>query len=144
MCNKAVCIDPYILKFVPDPFKMQGICNKAVSREPYTLRYVSAHLKTHEMCNKAVHIIFPYQYKTKGICNKAVRLITLRHKGCAHESFYDHFKTEDICACSHVVENKNVFFKEEFMPIAWDPSRYWDWCVSNNEKQETEIIFLTT
>ena len=28
--------------------------------------------------------------------------------------------------------------KEEFLPIAWHPSRYWDWCMSENEKIQTE------
>ena len=48
-------------------------------------------------------------------------------------------------------ENKNKFFdwykgyqkrrgqkvkiKEELLPIAWHPSRYWDWCVPKDEKQ---------
>ena len=28
--------------------------------------------------------------------------------------------------------------KKELMPIAWHPSRYWDWCMSGDEKQEIE------
>ena len=31
--------------------------------------------------------------------------------------------------------------KEELMPIAWHPSRYWDWCMSEDEKQETEKLW---
>ena len=27
------------------------------------------------------------------------------------------------------------------MPIAWHPSRWWDWRVSEDEKKETEIFF---
>ena len=30
--------------------------------------------------------------------------------------------------------------KEELMPIAWHPSRWWDWSVSEDEKQETEKL----
>ena len=26
--------------------------------------------------------------------------------------------------------------REELLPIAWHPSRYWDWCMSEDEKQE--------
>ena len=26
------------------------------------------------------------------------------------------------------------------MPIAWHPSRYWHWCMSEKEKKETEIV----
>ena len=28
------------------------------------------------------------------------------------------------------------------MPIAWHPSRWQDWCVSEDEKKETEKLFL--
>ena len=34
--------------------------------------------------------------------------------------------------------------KKELMPIAWRPSRWWDWCVPEDEKREIEKIFLTT
>ena len=30
---------------------------------------------------------------------------------------------------------------EELMPVAWHPNRWWDWCVSENEKKEIEPIF---
>ena len=31
--------------------------------------------------------------------------------------------------------------KEELLPIAWHPSRYWDWCISEDETKETEKFF---
>ena len=31
--------------------------------------------------------------------------------------------------------------EKELMPIAWHPSRWWDWCVSNDEKQDTEKLW---
>ena len=30
------------------------------------------------------------------------------------------------------------------MPIAWHPSRWWDWCVPKGEKKETENYFFLT
>ena len=32
--------------------------------------------------------------------------------------------------------------KKELMPIAWHPSKWWDWCVSEDEKKETETGFF--
>ena len=32
--------------------------------------------------------------------------------------------------------------KDEFMPIAWHPSRWWDWCVPEDKKRETENFFF--
>ena len=32
--------------------------------------------------------------------------------------------------------------KEELLPITWHPNRYWDWCVSEDEKKkETEKLW---
>ena len=33
--------------------------------------------------------------------------------------------------------------KEELLPIAWHPNRVMDWCMSEDEKKETEKLFLT-
>ena len=30
---------------------------------------------------------------------------------------------------------------EELMPIAWHPRRWWNFCLSEDEKKETELIF---
>ena len=31
--------------------------------------------------------------------------------------------------------------KDELMPIAWYPSRWWDWCVPEDKRKETEILW---
>ena len=31
--------------------------------------------------------------------------------------------------------------KKELMPIAWHPSRYWDWSMSEDEKKEAEKLW---
>ena len=28
------------------------------------------------------------------------------------------------------------------MPVAWHPSRWWDWCVSEDEKKEIDPMFI--
>ena len=37
----------------------------------------------------------------------------------------------------HLLKKK----KEELMLIAWHPNRWWNFCVSENEKKEIEPIF---
>ena len=32
--------------------------------------------------------------------------------------------------------------KEELIRVAWHPSRWWDWCVLEDEKKDTEIFFF--
>ena len=31
--------------------------------------------------------------------------------------------------------------KDKLLPIAWHPSRHWDWCMPEVEKQETEKLW---
>ena len=31
--------------------------------------------------------------------------------------------------------------KKELMRVAWHPSRWWDWCMSEDEKTETEKLW---
>ena len=31
--------------------------------------------------------------------------------------------------------------KEELIPIAWHPSRWWDWCMSEDEKKRQKNFF---
>ena len=28
------------------------------------------------------------------------------------------------------------------MPVAWQPKRWWDWCMLDDEKKETEPFFI--
>ena len=46
MCDEAVRMEPYSLKFVPDRLKTEDMCIEAVLRKPYTLEYVADRLKT--------------------------------------------------------------------------------------------------
>ena len=31
--------------------------------------------------------------------------------------------------------------KKEILPIAWHPSKYWDWCISEDEKSDAEKLW---
>ena len=31
--------------------------------------------------------------------------------------------------------------KEDLMPIDWHPLRWWDWCVPEDEKEQTEELW---
>ena len=39
------------------------------------------------------------------------------------------------------LKTQKAKIKEELLPIAWHPSRYWDWCTSKDEKKETEKLW---
>ena len=142
---------PYVLRYVPDYLKTQEICKEAVSNNPYALEHVPDHLKTQQMC-KGVHFCpslighVPDHFKTQEICNKAIDidLYSLRFvpdwfvSQEMHDSddwlirwwcnnrlikWYDGYKKQNTQKAS---------IKEGLLPIAWHPSRYWDWCMSEN------------
>ena len=37
-----------------------------------------------------------------------------------------------------VRKGRKAQIKKDLMPIAWHPSRHWDWFMSENEKKDTE------
>ena len=56
---------------------------------------------------------------------------------------------DDYCNDDELIEWYNGYqkrkaqkaqIKEELMPIAWHPSRWWGWCVPNHEKQEIKKL----
>ena len=158
MCNEAVRREPYALGYVPDCFKAHEICNEAVRREPCLLENVTGHLKTPEMCNKAarekLYVLkyIPDHLKTQEMCNKAVR-----EKPCVLKCIPDWFVTQqqlkiwydddDPYINDEIIEwykayqkrkSQKLKIKEELLPIACHPSRWWDWCMSEDERKETD------
>ena len=112
VCKKAVEKDPRILKYVPDHLKAQGMCDKAVKDGPFSLQYVPDWFVTQQQL-KLWHDDLDY-------CNDD-RLI----------EWYDGYKKRKVQKAS---------IKDKLMPIAWYPSRYWDWCMSEDEKRDTEAL----
>ena len=50
----------------------------------------------------------------------------------------------DLLNGTMVIKNerqKKTQIKKELMRVAWHPSRYWDWCVLEDEKRETEKLW---
>ena len=38
-------------------------------------------------------------------------------------------------------KTQKVSIKKELIPVSWHPSRWWDWCVPEDEKRKTEILW---
>ena len=131
MCNEAVEKRPWMLEYVPDQYKTQKMCNKAVQSEPWMLEHV------------------PDQYKTQKMCNEAVKsdpwmleyvpdwFVTLE------EMWHEDFDDDDVVITLRDAYIKRKIqkarIKEELMPVAWHPYRWWNWCVTEDKKKELEI-----
>ena len=122
-----------MLKYVPDHHKNQVMCEMAAEKYQNNLEYVLNNLKTQEMCGKAV-CIKPYTLRYIPDWFVTQRKIKL---WCDH----DYFSKWYDCYDRYKKRNKKASIKEELSPIAWHPSRYWDWCMSEDEKKETEKLW---
>ena len=154
MCNKAVEKDPLMMRHVPDHFKSQEMCDKAVEEDPCMMGHAPDRFKTQGMCIKAVekaswvlcHV--PDQYKKQEICVKAVGKgpFTLQYvpDWFVTQGQVKSWHDDDELVMQHDSYQKckaqKAQIKKELMPIAWHPSRWWDWCVPEDEKKETKIM----
>ena len=161
MCNKVVRDKLYMMLFVPDHLKTMEMCNE-ITRTMLDVFYcIPDRHKTQDMCIKSVEVdpsfleLVPDNFKTQKMCDKAMK------KGAFSSRFVpDWFVTQqqvklwnddskyhddDKLIKWHDGYKKRKAQKakieEELMSISWHPSRWWDWCVSEDEKKETEKLW---
>ena len=168
MCDEAVHINPLSLAYVSAHFKTQGMCNEAVKNKLRMLLFVPDHFWAQEICNEIMRTMpdafhrIPDRFNTQKMCKKAVEegsglleyvpdwFVKREWMWMWYEDYYD----DDSDHWSHDDEDKffewyeghkkcksqKVKIKEELLPIAWYPSRYWDWCMSEDEKKMIEAL----
>ena len=113
MCNEAVQSDPRVLEHVPDQFVTQEMCNEAVEKSPEFLMFVP-------------DWFVPDCFETlQEMCN---------------EDFDDALITWRDAYIKRKTQKAKI--KEELMPVAWHPDRWWNWCVPEDEKKEQEIYLV--
>ena len=153
--------EPHSFAFVTDHFKIQEMCNEAIEKVPWLIYFVPDHFWTQEMCNKIIRAMpedtfhyIPDRLQTQEICEKAVtddpsflhfvpdQFVTQQQLKIWHDDdvycnddglieWYEGYKKRQAQKAS---------IKKGLMPIAWHPLRYWDWCMSEDEKIETEKL----
>ena len=160
ICDKAVQMDLHFLTFFPGRLKTEGTCNEAVPRKPVAFFLIPDRFKTKEMCINAFEVdLWQLEYvsdyfKTQEICNKAVGMAPWLLKYVADwfvtqqqiKSWHD----DDYYCDDHEIIRwyegnqkrmaQKAKIKAKLAPIAWHPSRYWDFCVPEDEKKETEKL----
>ena len=115
MRKKVVEAVPSWLERIPDNFKTQGTCDKAVQKRPRLLEYVPN------------------------------RFVTQQQIKLWHDDTY-YYNDDNLIKCYKGHQKRmpqKASIKEEFLPIAWHPSRWWDWCIPEDEKRATEKLLLT-
>ena len=138
MCERAVEEDSWSLVYVSDRFKKEDMC-KGVRFHPWLIGHVHDQYITQEMCNEAVELDpsflqyvpnwFATQQQLKLWYDTDDWLIRWWYNDIKWYKGYQKRKTQ------------KASIKEELMQVAWHPSRWWDWCMSEDEKQETEKLW---
>ena len=115
------------------------MCEKVVKARPWKLEYVSEHLKMKEICKKVVEAALGVlKYVSDYFVTK--QQIKTWHdddKYCNGHELIEWYKGHQ----KHKSQKASI--KEEFMPIAWHLSRYWDWCIPEDEKKGTKFFLIT-
>ena len=107
---KGVDIEPRFLQFLPHRFKAREMCEKAVKKYLWLLKYVPDWFVTYQQIK--------IWHDNDNYCNDDELI-----------EWHDSYK---------VRKAQKASIKEELLPIAWHPSRYWDWCAPEDENKETE------
>ena len=153
MCNEAVQRNPWMLEFVPDQYKTQEMCNEVVQNDPWVLKHVPDQFVTQEMCNEAVKSepdpemleFVPDQYKTQEMCNEAIQsepeILEFVPDYFVTQEMEEFIDDDELITWYKQRKAQKAQIKEELMPVAWHPDRWWDWCVPEDEKKELENIF---
>ena len=137
MSNAAVMKDPCALEFVPDHFKTQETCDDVVMEDPCSLEFVPDHFKRQKICDKAVKdessslLFVPDWFFSQ-------QQIKSWHDG---DDFYDDDEIIEWYSGYQKCKTQKAKIKEELKPIAWHPSRWWNWCMTKDEKKETEKLW---
>ena len=136
MCYGMVKKIPLLLALVPDHLQAQETCSEVVQNMPSTLRLVSDHLKNQGMRNEAVRgRLWLLKYISDWfVTQQQLKIWDDDDEYCNDDEiikWYEGYKKRKAQKAS---------IKEEFVPIAWHPLRWWDWCIPEDEKRDTEKL----
>ena len=113
MCEKVVEKTLCLLKCVPDCFKTKEMCEKEIGKRLGLLKDVPDWLMTQQ------------------------RIKIWRDD----DKYYNDHELIKWYKGYQKRKAQKASIKEELMPITWHPSRYWDWCMIEDEKKETEKLW---
>ena len=132
---KTVKKEAETLEHVPDYFKAQEACIKAIEKEAQSLEHVPDHFKTEEMWKRAIEA----DLHTLVFCPDS--FVTQEQIKSWHDDDYDDDEAPGWYEGYQKRKAQKAQIKKELMPIAWHPSRWWDWCIPEDEKKETEKLW---
>ena len=149
---RIISDDSFSLRYVPDQYKTQQMCDKVVGDCIPALKFVPDWF----VARKMIKILFTALYTEEnilyfnedsgnvvficivmGILNRDLNNINLDNTNY-HEDDPDTIIVR-LFTWHIKFEKHKKDLSEDLMPIAWHPKRWWNFCVSEDEKKEIEI-----
>ena len=129
--DQAACRRRWGLKHFTVDLKGQGICEWVVYKNPWILEYVPDHFKTREMCDDMVmeDPLLLRHVSDWFLMQQQLRQCDDYYDDNGYIKWHKGYKKRKAQKAS---------IREELLPIAWHPSRYWDWCMSEDKKSDAK------
>ena len=101
------------------------MCERVVEKYPYNLKFVPDYFKTQDMCDNAVR-------------RRSLEYIRDWFMKQQHIGVWVDGDDGIIKWCDGYKKRKaqKVQIKKELMRVAWHSSRWWNWCVPEDEKKK--------
>ena len=150
MYNEAVKNKLCMLLFVPDHFWTHEMCNEVIPTMPDVFHRIANWFETQEMYDKTVkEDSSPLQFVPDWFVKQ--EQIDLWDDDKSYEwhddgkdKFFDGYDDEDNFFDQYEDYQKRkaqkASIKEELLRIVWHTSRYWDWCMTVDEKQRIKKL----
>ena len=145
MCDKVVRNKLCMLLFVPDHFWMQEMCNDIMHTMPDAFHLIPDRFKTQKMCDQAI------KEDSSSLQFVPDWFLTRDWMQMWYDDYYDddgdHWGNDAEAKFFEWYDGykkrkfQKASIKKELIPVAWHPSIYWDRCMSEDEKKETEKLW---
>ena len=110
------------------------MCIKTVEKETESLKHVPDHFKTGKMCKRVIEA----DLYTVVFCPDW--FVAQEQIKSWYDDDYDD-EAPEWYESYQKRKSQNWKIIEELLPIAWHPSRWWNCCIPEDEKKETEKLW---
>ena len=158
MCDTVVSNDPPLIVYCPDKYITHKMCDQDVDYSLPVLKLIPYWLVTSKMIKKrftalcANDNICYFDQDSGDVVFNCIEMGIL-NIDLNNISLNDKFDEDDpdtiilmrlfawqikFIKCKKLKKELN----EELMPVAWDPDKWWDWCISEDEEKEINPMFI--
>ena len=159
MCDRVVFKDPFMLIYWPNRYKTKKICDKAVDDYLAALKFILDWFVTSKMLEKFHDALranndilffdedfskvtfFPNEM---GILHVDLDKIDLNNDNNFYKDDPETVIHVRLLAWCNKFEKCKTLKKDiskELMSVEWPPTRWWDWCMLEDEKKEIDLFF---